>query len=134
MRYKDLYAEIGKLLYAVAVADGAVREEEMSRVKKEVKNSWLNWEDSKDEFGTDAANYILLAFESAQDIEASSEEAWESFQVFYKLYQNAFHNDLKNQIERSATAVAASFSSFNKSELGILSRLHLLFQEPDALH
>lgn len=51
----EFYQNLGKLFYAVAMADNNVRPIEMKRLRKYVRQHWLDMDEIEDEFHTDAA-------------------------------------------------------------------------------
>ena len=63
MRYKNFYSELGKLLYAVAKADGKISKSEAEAIHKAVKEELVPQETHTDEFGTDAAHFTEIEFE-----------------------------------------------------------------------
>ena len=79
MLYKNFYSELGKLLYAVAKADGKITEKEARTIHKTVAEELVPAETATDEFGTDAAHFTEIEFEILQETFASPEEAFNSF-------------------------------------------------------
>jgi len=105
---EQFYQNLGKLFYAVAMADKNVRPGEIKKLQDDVRTYWLNLDDQQDEFGTDAAYF-------------------EEFTDFYKEHPEIFTPGTKSLILRTCNDIASSFAGKNKSELIILARLQNLF-------
>jgi hypothetical protein len=82
---KHFYIEFGKVLYALAVADGYISEKEKNAVIQLVKDKLAPLEDVPDQFGTDLAFYTEFAFETEEDFFDSKEAALESFNTYLKV-------------------------------------------------
>lgn len=122
----DFYQHLGKLYYAIAAADGYVREAEINQLKDIVKKEWLAVEDTDDRFGTDAAYQIEIVFDwLTADKEYNSNECYNDFLAFKKDQLHLFTEDINRLILKTANAIAKSFSGKNKSELMLLAKLHL---------
>lgn len=129
MNYAELYPALGKLFYAIAASDGKVERTEILRLKEDLDAIWLPMENSEDAYGSDAAHAIWFNFELCMDMNLDASEAWAEFLGYYRIHESAFDSELKSRINKSAAAVAHSFSGFNKSELEYLSKLHLTLKE-----
>ena len=124
----QLYENLGKLFYAVAVSDGSVQVKEWDMVKQIVKEDWLYVDDFNDRYGTDAANQIEIVFDGLVEYGQSSEDCFEEFKDFYKEHPHAFSKKIKSLAKKTAGAIASSFSGKNKSELMILAKIELLLK------
>lgn len=124
------YQHLGELFYAVAKVDGVVRKEEETALKEAVINEWKDLEDSEDEFHTDAAYRIEVVFDSLNDGFSESEEWFDDFKLFKKTHEHLFTPEVNELIMRTAENIASSFANMNKSELTILTQLHMLLKEP----
>ena len=121
------YQYLGKLFYAVAMADRQVRPGEVAKLREDVRKYWLNLDDVKDEFGTDAAYQIEIVFDWLQEEEEDSEAYFKAFEHFYNEHPEKFTHTVKALILRTCNDIAASFSGKNKSELVLLAKLQALF-------
>lgn len=128
MENSALYKALGILFYAVTKSDGKVNEQEKAKLKEEIQNKWLDFDQAEDAYGSDAAFAIGFAFEISLDQDEASENAWRIFKEFYLQHQSAWTEALKHQVEQTAAALAHAKSGYNKSELGILTDLHLLLK------
>ena len=70
----ELYQNLGKLFYAVAMADHSVHMKEMEKLNEVVRDNWLDVDDIEDEYGSDAAFQIISVFD--QLLEYEKDRAW----------------------------------------------------------
>lgn len=124
----EFYQSLGKLFYAVAMADKNVRPIEIERLKEDVQKYWLKVDVIEDEFGTDAGYQIEIVFDWLQQEEKESDSYFREFIDFYKEHPSKFNKAIKQLIYRTADDIASSFANKNKSELVLLAKLKLLFQ------
>ncbi len=122
----ELYENLGKLFYAIAISDGSVHVKEWDKLKEIVKADWLYVDKFTDRYGTDAANQIEIVFDGLMEYEKTSKECFQEFKDFYKEHPHAFSKEIKSLVKKTANAIAASFAGKNKSELIMLSKLELL--------
>lgn len=126
---KELYENLGKLFYAIAMADSRVHAKEVSKLRSFIRKYWLEVDELEDEFGTDAAFQIESVFDWALDKERDSEVCFDEFKEFYKDNSNMFSKFIKVLILDTANAISNSFSGKNKAELVMLGKLELLLKE-----
>ncbi|RDY58452.1 hypothetical protein [Flagellimonas nanhaiensis] len=122
----EFYQSLGKLFYAVAMADNKVRPVEVTRLRKYVRQNWLDVDDYEDEFNTDSAYQIEIVFDWLENEEKDDEEYFSEFKEFYKEHPKKFTPELKSLILETAEAIASSFAGKNKSEMLIIFRLKQL--------
>lgn len=123
VNYQRIYEHAGYLFYAIAAADGAIKEAELSVIKDLINKEWLPLEDSTDEFGTDAAHYILMTFDILMDRSASADEAFAVFKDYLEAHKGAFTEPVRKKIRLTAAAVARAFAGQNKAESKFLKAL-----------
>lgn len=123
----ELYQNLGKLFYAMAMADRSVHINEMEKLNEVVKEHWLDVDDVEDEYGSDAALQIISVFDWLLEYEKDSEEIYEEFEAFYTEHELVFTPKIKSLAMSTSRAITASFYGSNKSELILLGRLQLLF-------
>jgi hypothetical protein len=124
--YKKFYEKLAHLFYAIAAADKKVRPEEKKMLHQMVLKDWLDLENSKDAFGTDAAFGIEVVFDQLEEKDISSQQSFEIFEKFYHANADLFDDDVVSRIFHTAGRLAASFNDKNKSEQNLLARIHLL--------
>ncbi len=123
------YQKVGELFYAIAAADKVVRKEEYERLCELVVSHWKNFENTKDEFGTNAAYQIEVVFDWFDHEQADAKECYEGFKDYFEAHPKLFTTERKQLILETANAIANSFAGKNKAELMILAKLKLLFEE-----
>lgn len=123
----ELYQSLGKLFYAMAMADHSIHVQEMEKLNEVVRDYWLEVDDIEDEYGTDASFQIVSVFDWLLEYEKDGEEIYEEFEAFYTDNKMLFTPQIKNLAMSTSRAITASFSGSNKAELILLGRLQLLF-------
>lgn len=123
-----LYQSLGKLFYAIAASDKVVRVSEYESLHKIVQSEWLPLDDLEDEFGIDAAFQIEIVFDWLDYETPNAQDCFEEFQNFYTEHTSMFSNQIKELIWSTCNAIASAFSGKNKSELMMLGKLKLLFE------
>lgn len=124
----ELYQNLGKLFYTVAMADKRVVPEEVKKLKEDVRKYWLDVDDIEDEFGSDAAYQIEIVFDWLLQEEMESQSCFEEFVDFFKEHPSKFNDQIKQLIWRTADDIAFSFAGKNKSELILLTKLKMLLK------
>lgn len=124
---QPLYQKLGYLFYSIAAADKNISPKEIQELNHAVQKSWLKYDDSTDEYGTDAAYYINIAFEYLTETMPTADEAFQQFEAFYVDNREVFTKELKNQIIDTASDIGHAFAGINKAELNKMAELTLLF-------
>ena len=123
MIYKKFYAEVGKLLYAIAIADGVVDEKEYRLLRNIVRNKLVPMEQSTDAFGTDAAYFAEMEFDVLYDQAAEAEPAFNSFIDFVEAHHKSFDKHLKDVCLQISREIAHAYYGINKKESSMLKTL-----------
>jgi hypothetical protein len=118
-----IYPNLGKLFYAIAMADKKVRPREVEKLKAYVRNYWLALDEVEDEVGTNAAYQIESVFDELAQEGKESAGCFKDFIDFYHNHPDKFSPKIKQLLWQTADGLAASFSGKNKSELIMLARL-----------
>jgi len=126
--YQRIYEKLGFLFYAIAVADNVVTNAEMDSLKEMVQKIWVPAEDSTDEFGTDAAQYIFISFDYLVNEGVGAETAFVEFEDYYSEHSAAFDKEMKKNILSTAHGIAEAFKGENSKESAILARLESLLE------
>jgi uncharacterized tellurite resistance protein B-like protein len=124
MEAQLFYKELGRLLYAIAAADGRVSDKEVATLKRIVSEELVPLEASTDHFGTDQAFITEFEFDVLAERSASAEGAFDSFIAYMAGHKNDLDTERKELIYRAADAVASAFHGVNKAELPLLIELH----------
>jgi len=120
MFYDELYPELGKLFYHIAVTDDKIQLSEKESLQQLIQTNWKPLEGSTDKYGTDQANLIDFSFEY-DDVEGEGENALQSFESFYLENKSKFSPDIINNILQTGKAIA--YPGKNNSEKEVLGRL-----------
>lgn len=128
MKVKDetmvqFYQKLGQVYYRIAFADGNVSEKEIKTLKDLVSESWLELEDSEDEFGSDAAIQIEAVFDAMLDNRNTGTGAIEHLKEFKDLHAHLFTKELKDHIQDTALRIAKAFHGLSKDEREDLKEL-----------
>lgn len=122
------HQEVGQLFYAIAAADKVVHEKEYAALRKLVSTEWEEIEEATDQFGVNAVYQMEIVFDWFDYEGLEAEDCFDSFKVYYNDHPTLFTPEKKKLIWKTAQAIADAFAGKNKSELILLSRLHLLFK------
>ncbi len=123
MEAKLFYQEFGRLLYAIAAADGSIAQEEVATLKKIVSEQLVPQEVTTDQFGTDQAFITEFEFDVLADRSASAEGAFDSFIAYMSRHHNDLSPQRKDLILKAAGAVARAFHGRDQNELPMLRDL-----------
>ena len=120
---RSYYKELGKLLYAVAKADGKINPHEVQELKRIIKSELVPAEKETDKFGTDAAFYTEFEFEAYEDMDIDADLAYDSFISFVKEHNNYVTLEMREQAFYLATIISDAFKGKNTAEKNIIKRL-----------
>lgn len=129
MNDKEFYINLGKLLYAIAKADGAVQEEEVTRFYQVLKDDILPFEQRTDEFGTDIGFYTEFEFEALLDKKLGVNKAYEEFMEFVRENASAFKKKHMEICILAVSKIAEAFQGIEKSERFFIDKLKKDFQK-----
>ncbi len=125
----QLYQQLGKLFYAVAFIDRNVYSPKIDILKQIVKNEWVPLETSTDDFGSDSAYQIEIVFDWLKENNYHNKETLHEFKMFTKEHSRLLTPEVKKLINKTAEAIAKSFTGKNKSELILLKQIQLILSE-----
>ena len=114
---KQYYKELGKLVYAVALADGSIQPEEREKLHQFVLKEMANNEHSVDSSGMNQAFYVDFEFDAAEEKHTASEEVIKSYTRF--VHSNSESNDgplIQNSL-RLLEAVAVAYTKKNEKSI-----------------
>lgn len=110
----QFYQSLGKLFYAIAIADKDINVNEIAALKELIQSDWA--------FDSNA-EHIKMSFSEQVVEHASGSECFQDFVDFKNEHKHMFNEDLNGQIINTAGAIADAFSKKNKSELIMLAQL-----------
>jgi hypothetical protein len=138
MDLREFYAEIGKLLYAVADVDGAISKKEKENLHQLIQSRLMQRETHTDEFGTNDAWYAEFEFDVAEDQIMTSEDAFLSFIEYVREHRLGFDAQMRELCITLAERMAACYHHTNRKELALIRQLReALFTDApiqDILH
>jgi uncharacterized tellurite resistance protein B-like protein len=134
MDIREFYAETGKLLYAVAEADGVISNRERTALHNLIQTRLAQREKHTDEFGTNDAWYTDFEFEVAEEQGMSAEDAFNSFAEFIDENKNKLDRDLKEICIILADRLAESYHHTNKREKTIIQKLKEILYSLQPVH
>lgn len=126
---RDFYQQLSKLFYAMAAVDGAVKEEELDELKKIVKKEWLDIEDTRDEYETDLAYYILITFDWLRENNWNIKNVIPQFKAYKKSHEILFTDVINELILKTSYAIASAFAKRNKAEMVLFSQIEVLLKQ-----
>jgi len=124
MEAQLFYKELGRLLCAIAAADGKVSDKEVRTLKRIVCEQLVPQEVATDHFGPDQAYVTEFEFEVLADRGASVEGAFDSFIACMARHKHDLTAERRDLIYRCADAVAHAFHGVGRAELPLLRELH----------
>ncbi len=131
MLYNEFYAELGKLLYAVADIDGVITQKEKKELQMIVHEELVPVEKHVDNFGTDTAFYTEMEFDYLDEQISDAESAFESFIAFVEEHHTAFNKNLKNACLHLVAKLADAYQGTNKKEKLLIDKLK---QQLEKIH
>jgi hypothetical protein len=130
MDLKLFYTALGRVVYAIAKADGAIQQEEVASVFHFVITQIIAIE--KDNFdGRHAleAFYTEKEFNRLRDEDVPMNEAFDQFIRFYDLNKDVCDTNMKNTCLHIIEKVARAYNGIEPSELAIIEHVRKKFSE-----
>ncbi len=128
MEIKEFYVHLGKLLYAVAMADGEVQDEEMQELYKLVISELSD----ENMFDQEEVNvfYTEFEFEKLLDNNANKEDAYNAFVKYFDENYKNFTPHMKKVTIYAVEQIAKAFDGIVEEELvmidGLKDRLKII--------
>ena len=123
-----LHQNLGKLFYAVAIADKKIEEEEIAALKTDILQRWYNLDCKPNGLVLDGHQEIITVFKQLQNTNAESDICFWEFHEFFNEHKQLFNEDLRKLIWDTTQVIASSFANKNKSELIVLAKLKMLLE------
>jgi tellurite resistance protein len=128
MDYREFYTELGKLLYAVAKADGEVQDEELHKIYQMVVKD-LSDASLFDRENEVDAYYTEFEFEALIDQNTEMTVALQSFLEFFDENEDSFTDDMKAISLRAMEHVAEAFDGIVPEEQALIDELSAKFKK-----
>lgn len=119
---------MGKVLYAIAAADGKIHPAEVARMRALVREELVPVESSHDQFGTDNAYYVEFEFETLADRDFPAADAYHSFKAYVKEFEGKIDPEMKQTCLSVARKVAEAVRGVNQAESAFLSDLESILR------
>ena len=123
MKHEELYAELGKLLYAVADIDRKVSVAEKKRLIELIHERLLPHVDQSDEFGSSVAFYPEFQFSYLEAEIADAETAFYDFLDYLEEHHTAIDFTMRITCLELAREIAEASYGINKQEQALLDEL-----------
>lgn len=123
---RRFYKELGNLFYAIAAADKQISAKEKEVVDREVQFAWKHFDNSFDRFGTDRAYLVEFEFETMEENDVSSADAFASFAAWFTENEQGIDRHTRDKIFQSARHIAEGTRRINRHELPLLVQLKAL--------
>lgn len=120
---RDFYTALGRLLYAVADADGVITREERDELLDMIRSRLMHRETLTDAYGTNDAWYSFFGFEAAEEEIMSAEEAFQSFADFLDSYRDRIDMETREICLLLSDRLATSYRHTNRKERQMLQRI-----------
>lgn len=134
MDIKMFYAELGKLLYAIADIDGVITTQERRELHELIGSRLTQSEIHTDEYGTNDAWYAEFEFDVAEEQGLDPEDAFNSFAAFTEENGKYFDERMRDICLLLADRLAGSFHHINQAEKNMLQRLREVLSNAHIVH
>jgi hypothetical protein len=114
---KQYYKELGKMVYAVAIADGVVSETERETLRNFVLKNLVSHEQDLDSSGMNKAFYVDFEFDDSVEQHRDSNEAMRSYVNFVHSNFETGDEELMHQSLALLDKVAEAYSRAKEKEL-----------------
>ncbi len=120
----EFYKALSFLFYAISAADKSIVNKEKLKIIELVNKHWeIKTSD------LESKEYIYTILRKLILEQTDADLAYAYFKSFFHLNPDLYPLDLRKKIMDSAYEIASSNAKRNKSEVGVLSRLHQLMFE-----
>ena len=120
---KQFYKELGRLLYAVAMADKKIEEEEVQALHEFVSKELALSERASDSSGMNLAFYTDFEFDEYTDKNISVQQAHDSFMKFLDANIAEIDPKLIEKAVKAIEKVASSFKKMSKEERTLIDKI-----------
>jgi hypothetical protein len=127
---KEYYKSLGRLVYAVAMADGHIQEEERQKLHSFVLKKLAMNEHENDSSGMNKAFYVDFEFEKNENAEIDPNEVIRSYSKFIRDNYEAGDEKLLSQSIKLLKAVSLAFTE--RKEKDIINRVSGKIKEISA--
>lgn len=130
---REFYAALGRMLYAVADADGIVSAEEREGILELIRTRLTHRESLTDAFGTNDAWYSLFGFDTAEEEIMTPEDALLSFTEFLQSNRERIDMETREICLLLADRLATHYRKTNRKERLMLQKIRELLLTRDDI-
>ena len=123
LNVKQFYKELGRLLYAVAMADKKIQKKEVKALHEFVSRELALSEPTSDSSGMNQAFYTDFEFEQYASQNISIKEAHDSFMKFLDTNVMEIGPELIDKSVEAIEKIAGSFRKINKKERIMIDKI-----------
>ncbi len=124
MNYKEYYTALGKLVYAIAKADGSIQTEESAKIFHFVISQIVDLEtESGDDRNALEAFYTEREFHRLEKLNATVDEAYNGFVEFLDSNKHLCDEKLKDTCLNIMNRVAGAYNGIEESERHIIDKI-----------
>jgi hypothetical protein len=134
MGTKGFYSELGKLLYAVANADGNISVLESAEISKQIRERLLHQEMNTDRFGSSKAWVTQFAFDTAVDKNLNSREVLNAFMDYAREQADRLTDQEIDICLNMCDHIAEAYRHRNKKENDLIAQLRAFLMELHSSH
>ena len=114
---KQYYKELGKMVYAVAAADGAIQEEEREKLHEFVLKELAYNEQSSDSSGMNKAFYVDFEFDATEEKHPPINDVIKSYVRFVHANYEPKDDELIKNSVKLLESVAVAYSKKKEKEI-----------------
>ncbi|MEM6686238.1 MAG: hypothetical protein AAF617_10680 [Bacteroidota bacterium] len=123
------YQQLGKLFYAMALADKKIKRVEFDTMQNEISLLGMRDDLRISDADIDIAQQITTTFKILYFDKATVDACYQDFVTYKRTHESLFTPEIKKTVLKIAGKIAGSFSDVNKSELILLAKLSMEFKE-----
>jgi uncharacterized tellurite resistance protein B-like protein len=123
MNYRQYYIELANLIYAVAMADGAIQKQEEESFHAEVKAHLKPLDESMGDYGVDNAEITEVFFDVLKANKVDSATAFNSYLDFVAKNKSLISHKLKSVTLKIIETIADSYNGIEESEKELIQKV-----------
>ena len=122
MNYPGLYAEIGRLAYAIANADGVIHSSEVEKICDFIGRE-IEQVGTDDKVSEEAVLQAVVEFNKLRNQNASAKEAYLGFLNFIDFKPEFFSFRVKNLCINLSLRIASAHEGIDETEMALINKL-----------
>ena len=122
MDYSGLYAEIGRLAYAISCADGVIHSSEVDKICDFIGQE-IEQIGNDDKISEEAVLQAVVEFNNLRSHNASAKEAYLGFLNFIDDHSELFNLRIKNLCVNISLRIASAHEGIDSTERALIEKL-----------